>query len=55
MGITIDESLCTACEACVDSCPFGAIEVVDDAARVNEKCNLCGACEDVCPTGAICH
>ena len=53
MGLIIDKSLCTACEACVDECPFGALELVDDLVQVNENCNLCRACLDVCPVEAI--
>lgn len=53
MSLIIDPDLCTACEDCVEACPFGAIEVIDGLAQINEKCNLCGACEDVCPVEAI--
>lgn len=53
MNLIIDRELCTGCGACADACPFGAIEMADDAPQVNEQCNLCGACKDVCPTGAI--
>ncbi len=53
MSLRIDSELCTACEACVEACPFGAIEVVDSLACVKDNCTLCGACEDACPAGAI--
>jgi electron transfer flavoprotein alpha subunit/NAD-dependent dihydropyrimidine dehydrogenase PreA subunit len=45
--------LCTGCEACVNECPFGALEMKDDVAAVNEQCTLCGTCVDVCPVYAI--
>jgi electron transfer flavoprotein alpha subunit len=53
MALIIDKELCTGCGSCVEECPFEALELVDDAAQVNEKCTLCGTCVDVCPEGAI--
>ncbi|MGA2192015.1 MAG: electron transfer flavoprotein subunit alpha [Nitrospirota bacterium] len=53
MGIIIKVDICTGCETCVSECPFGAIEMKDDAARVTEKCTLCGTCVDACPAYAI--
>lgn len=53
MRIVIDPELCTGCEACVSSCPFGAIEMKDGKAVVNDFCNVCKSCIDVCPVGAI--
>lgn len=53
MRIVIDAELCTGCEACVSSCPFGAIEMKDGKAVVNDFCNVCKSCIDVCPVGAI--
>jgi len=53
MGLKIDAQACTGCEQCVPLCPFGALEMKDDLAFVNEVCNLCGACVDVCPVEAI--
>ncbi len=53
MSLIIDSDLCTACEACVETCPFAAITVVDGVAQADENCNLCGACVDVCPVQAI--
>lgn len=53
MSIKIDIELCTGCGICIDSCPFGAINVEDGVAFVDESCNLCGACVDVCDFEAI--
>ena len=45
---------CMGLGDCVAACPFGAIQVVDGAARViNEKCTGCGACAKVCPKFVI--
>ncbi len=51
--LIIDEKTCTGCEACVPSCPFGALSMKDKVAAVDEKCTFCGACVDVCPVSAI--
>ncbi|UCD70797.1 MAG: electron transfer flavoprotein subunit alpha [Syntrophobacterales bacterium] len=51
--LLIDEETCTGCEACLDECPFGALEMRGNLARVNEKCTFCGACVDLCPVEAI--
>jgi electron transfer flavoprotein alpha subunit/NAD-dependent dihydropyrimidine dehydrogenase PreA subunit len=44
---------CTGCGACLNACPFGAIEIRDGRAYVTEVCRACGQCVDVCPVGAI--
>ncbi len=51
--LLINTDTCTGCEACVPSCPFGALSMKEGVAVVDEKCNFCGACVDVCPVGAI--
>jgi electron transfer flavoprotein alpha subunit len=53
MGITIDLERCTGCGSCVPVCAFGAMEIVDDKARVTEGCTLCGACVEACAFDAI--
>lgn len=44
---------CIGCEACVETCPFGALTMVNDIAVVNEACTACGACLEVCPAEAL--
>lgn len=51
----VDETLCQACELCVDACEYGAIRV-DRVTGVAAKCDLClGAvrCVEICPTQAL--
>jgi electron transfer flavoprotein alpha subunit/NAD-dependent dihydropyrimidine dehydrogenase PreA subunit len=51
--LIIDANTCTGCEACISTCPFGALSIKDKVAVVDEKCTFCGACVDVCPVSAI--
>ncbi|KKM84769.1 hypothetical protein LCGC14_1295850 [marine sediment metagenome] len=53
MSIKVDKELCSGCASCVDSCPYGAIELNSDIAMILPNCNLCGACVDICPEEAI--
>ena len=53
MSIEIIADKCTGCGSCEAVCPFGAIEIVDEIARIKDNCNLCGACKDVCEFEAI--
>jgi electron transfer flavoprotein alpha subunit len=41
--LRIEIEACIGCGACEEVCTFGAIEVVDGVAEVNEKCTLCGS------------
>ncbi len=53
MPAKVDPDACTACEACVDTCPAEAIKC-DDKAVVDESlCTDCGVCVDECPVEAI--
>jgi ferredoxin len=53
--IQIDESKCTGCGVCLDSCAEGALGLVDGKARlVKEKyCDGLAACLKECPEGAL--
>ena len=44
---------CVGCGACVTTCPFGAIVMENDKAKITDACTACGACIESCPTGAI--
>jgi len=51
--LMIDTETCTGCGACVDICPFAALDLVDNVAVVNEDCTACGACISECPVEAL--
>jgi electron transfer flavoprotein alpha subunit len=51
--LKIDIETCIGCGVCEETCTFGAIEVIDGVAVVNEKCTLCGSCVENCEVGAL--
>ncbi|MHC1584691.1 MAG: 4Fe-4S dicluster domain-containing protein [Candidatus Syntropharchaeia archaeon] len=53
--VKIDEENCISCNACVISCPFGAIFVHPEI-KIPFKCDLCDgspACVEACPKKAL--
>ncbi|MFH1889203.1 MAG: 4Fe-4S binding protein [Candidatus Omnitrophota bacterium] len=53
--IKIDEAECNGCGLCIPNCPEGAIQIIDDKARLISDlfCDGLGACIGHCPQGAI--
>lgn len=53
--INIDEEKCTGCGDCIPNCPEGAIQIIDEKARLISDlfCDGLGACIGHCPEGAI--
>jgi len=53
--IKIDEDLCNGCGLCVSGCHEGALQIIDDKARLISDlfCDGLGACIGECPLGAI--
>jgi len=53
----IDESLCTFCGKCADTCAYNALSILPQIKKAlffPELCHGCGACSYVCPvTGAL--
>ena len=53
-----DREKCTACGACLQNCPTGAISILDLGKDVAVdvwygKCIFCGRCTEVCPEEAV--
>lgn len=51
--LNIHTGLCDGCGVCADACPFQAIEITGEKARVNAACRMCGVCVKACPKGAV--
>jgi ferredoxin len=53
--IRIDEEKCNGCGQCIPNCPEGALQVIDNKARLVSDlfCDGLGACIGTCPLGAI--
>lgn len=53
MRLVCEKNMCTGCMACVDSCPIGAISIIDSINAYNacindETCISCNLCNKVC-------
>lgn len=53
MPAKVDKECCTACGACAEECPVGAISVESYAIVNEDECIECGHCVDVCPNDCI--
>ncbi|HEX7502965.1 MAG TPA: 4Fe-4S binding protein, partial [Acidobacteriota bacterium] len=53
--IRIDHDLCDGCGQCLPNCPEGALQLIDQKARLVSDlfCDGLGACIGTCPLGAI--
>lgn len=51
--LTIDPQKCTLCKICLNNCPFGALDYLEEHIQVNDRCTLCGSCVNVCRFQAI--
>ena len=53
--IKIDQDKCNGCGECIPNCPEGAIQIIDNKARLISDlfCDGLGACIGHCPQGAI--
>ena len=53
--IKINEEKCIGCGDCIPGCPEGALQVIDEKARLISDlfCDGLGACIGTCPQGAI--
>lgn len=52
----MDKGLCGECSKCLDFCPFGVYEMIEDRIRVTHPANCknnCPACARTCPASAI--
>ena len=59
--VQVDESVCIGCKACIEACPFGAMQY-DEEREAARMCDLCyerlkdgdePACSRACPTRCI--
>ncbi len=53
--VKIDEDKCNGCGQCIFNCPEGALQIIDEKARIVSDiyCDGLGACIGYCPQGAI--
>lgn len=48
------DARCTACGACLATCPERAlVRAPGRPAVLDDACTACGACIEICPAGAI--
>lgn len=53
MTVTVDQSICMRCGACVGTCPVNAMFLEEFKVTVNDDCIACKLCTRTCPVGAL--
>ena len=53
MAVWVEVDLCNGCKRCMKTCPYGAVEITDGKAHIQERCTSCGACLEVCKQKAL--
>jgi electron transfer flavoprotein alpha subunit/NAD-dependent dihydropyrimidine dehydrogenase PreA subunit len=53
MTVWVEVDLCNGCKRCVRACPYGAVEMKEGKAQVQDRCTSCGACLQVCKEKAL--
>lgn len=54
MGVlSINHAKCNLCKACIEACPFGAMEIANYKIEINAACKMCKVCIKKCPKEAI--
>jgi len=53
--LAYDNEKCIGCGMCVDVCPHGVFEIIEQQAHIidRDSCMECGACVLNCPTQAL--
>ncbi|MFO7899097.1 MAG: DUF362 domain-containing protein [Planctomycetota bacterium] len=50
----VDRAACRLCGVCVESCPAGAMKIVDRRVEIDDtSCVGCFCCQELCPQGAV--
>ena len=51
--LVINFKKCTVCGKCIETCPFGAMEIKENKVEITAACKMCRICLKNCPEKAI--
>lgn len=52
-NLIFDQDKCSLCGICVQECPFGALEIINNKVEINAACKMCKLCVKKCSYDAI--